>query len=117
MEELLGGALRPFSQVIHPGSFRGHATLVNEGSLRCPRAGSRYPRSEGETMLNPHIFSAYGVRGRVGEDINADVVRPVGRPYATLLRRRGSRRVAVGQDNRLSSDELKAGFVEGVRAA
>ncbi len=68
-------------------------------------------------MLNPHIFRAYDVRGRVGEDINADVFRAVGRAYATLLRRRGGRRVAVGQDNRLSSDELKAGFVEGVRAA
>ena len=68
-------------------------------------------------MFNPHIFRAYDVRGRVGEDINADVFRAVGRAYATLLRRRGGRRVAVGQDNRLSSDELKAGFVEGVRAA
>jgi phosphomannomutase/phosphoglucomutase len=68
-------------------------------------------------MLNPHIFRAYDVRGRVGEDINADVFRRVGRAYATLVRRRGGRRVAVGQDNRLSSAELKAGFVEGVRAA
>lgn len=68
-------------------------------------------------MLNPHIFRAYDVRGRVGEDINADVFRQVGRAYATLVRRRGGRKVAVGQDNRLSSAELKAAFVEGVRAA
>jgi phosphomannomutase / phosphoglucomutase len=68
-------------------------------------------------MLNPHIFRAYDVRGRVGEDINADVFRQVGRAFATLVRRRGGRRVAVGQDNRLSSAELRAGFVEGVRAA
>ena len=68
-------------------------------------------------MLNPHIFRAYDVRGRVGEDINADVFRRVGRAYATLVRRGGGRRVAIGQDNRLSSAELKAGFVEGVRAA
>jgi phosphomannomutase/phosphoglucomutase len=68
-------------------------------------------------MLNPHIFRAYDVRGRVGEDITADVFRAVGRAYATLLRRGGGRRIAVGQDNRLSSAELRAGFVEGVRAA
>ena len=68
-------------------------------------------------MLNPHIFRAYDVRGLVGEDINADVFRQVGRAHATLVRRRGGRRIAVGQDNRLSSAELKAGFVEGVRAA
>jgi phosphomannomutase/phosphoglucomutase len=68
-------------------------------------------------MLNPHIFRAYDVRGRVGIDINPDVFRSVGRAYATLLRRRGGRTIAVGQDNRLSSVELKAGFIEGVRAA
>src|SRR5688572_530006 len=68
-------------------------------------------------MLNPHIFRAYDVRGRVGADINRDVFREVGRAYATLIRRAGGRRIAVGQDNRLSSDDLKAGFVEGVRAA
>ena len=68
-------------------------------------------------MLNPHIFRAYDVRGRIGDDINADAFRQVGQAYATLVRRRGGRRVAVGQDNRLSSDGLKAGFVEGVRAA
>src|SRR5438105_5950016 len=68
-------------------------------------------------MLNPHIFRAYDVRGRVGADINGDVFRRVGRAYATLVRRGGGRRIAVGQDNRLSSTELRAAFVEGVRAA
>ena len=67
-------------------------------------------------MLNPHIFRAYDVRGLVGADINRDVFRQVGQAYGTLVRRGGGRRVAVGQDNRLSSDALKAGFVEGVRA-
>src|SRR6184192_2613726 len=68
-------------------------------------------------MLNPHVFRAYDVRGLVGQDINPDVFRQVGRAYATLIRRRAGRRVAVGQDNRASSEALKAGFVEGVRAA
>src|SRR6266581_9766527 len=68
-------------------------------------------------MLNPHVFRAYDVRGLVGPDINPDVFRQVGRAYATLLRRNGGRRIAVGQDNRLSSNGLKAGFVDGVRAA
>src|SRR5947208_7688810 len=68
-------------------------------------------------MLNPHVFRAYDVRGIVGEDINPDVFRRVGRAYGTLIRRKGGRRIAVGQDNRASSAALKAGFVEGVRAA
>jgi phosphomannomutase/phosphoglucomutase len=68
-------------------------------------------------MLNPHIFRAYDVRGRIGSDINPDVFRQVGQAYATLIRRNGGRTIAVGQDNRESSEGLKAGFIEGVRAA
>jgi phosphomannomutase/phosphoglucomutase len=68
-------------------------------------------------MLNPHIFRAYDVRGRLGSDINPDVFSQVGRAYATLLRRRNGRTMAVGQDNRVSSGDLRAAFVEGVRAA
>jgi phosphomannomutase/phosphoglucomutase len=68
-------------------------------------------------MLNPHIFRAYDVRGRIGSDINPEVFRLIGRAYATLIRRGGGRTVAIGQDNRLSSGALKAGFTEGVQAA
>ncbi len=68
-------------------------------------------------MLNPHIFRAYDVRGRVGDDVNPDVFRLVGTAYGTLIRRRGGRAIAVGQDNRASSDDLKAAFVAGTRAA
>jgi phosphomannomutase/phosphoglucomutase len=68
-------------------------------------------------MLNPHIFRAYDVRGRLGSDINPEVFRQVGRAYATLIRRNGGRTIAVGQDNRESSAALKAAYVEGARAA
>src|SRR3989441_399453 len=68
-------------------------------------------------MLNPHIFRAYDVRGRVGSDINPEVFRLVGRAYGTLIRNNDRRTIAVGQDNRESSTGLKAGFVEGARAA
>jgi phosphomannomutase/phosphoglucomutase len=68
-------------------------------------------------MLNPHIFRAYDVRGLVGADINPAVFEQIGRAYATLIRRRGGRTVAVGQDNRTSSGGLKAGFITGVCAA
>jgi phosphomannomutase/phosphoglucomutase len=68
-------------------------------------------------MLNPHIFRAYDVRGRLGNDINPDVFRQVGRAYATLIRRNGGRTIAIGQDNRESSAGLKTAFSEGARAA
>src|SRR5881397_897143 len=92
---------------------------MNHGNLRLRRriAPSQYRSREDRTMLNPQVFRAYDVRGLVGPDINPDVFRQVGRAYATMVRRRGGRRIAVGQDNRLSSNGLKAGFVDGVRAA
>src|SRR2546428_5966901 len=68
-------------------------------------------------MLNPRIFRAYDVRGRVGTDINPEVFRRVGRAYGTLIRRNRGRTIAVGRDNRESSGALHAGFVEGARAA
>jgi phosphomannomutase/phosphoglucomutase len=68
-------------------------------------------------MLNPHIFRAYDVRGRIGSDINPEVFRVIGRAYGSLVRRGGGRTVAIGQDNRDSSADLKAGFTAGVRAA
>jgi phosphomannomutase/phosphoglucomutase len=68
-------------------------------------------------MLNPHIFRAYDVRGRLGRDVNPAVFRGIGGAYATLVRSGGGRRIAVGQDNRPSSGDLKAGFIDGVRAA
>src|SRR3989440_4372870 len=68
-------------------------------------------------MLNPHIFRAYDVRGRVGTDITPEVFRRVGRAYGTLIRRNGGRTIAVGRDNRESSGGLHTGFVDGARAA
>jgi phosphomannomutase/phosphoglucomutase len=67
--------------------------------------------------LNPHIFRAYDVRGRVDTDITPAVFRRVGQAYGSLVRGRAGARIAVGRDNRLSSTELQAAFVEGARAA
>lgn len=66
--------------------------------------------------MNPHIFRAYDVRGKVGEDLTPEVLRLIGRAYGSLIRRKGGRVIALGQDNRLASTELKAAFAEGVRA-
>src|SRR5688572_29169209 len=66
--------------------------------------------------LNPFIFRAYDVRGKVGIDITPDVFEPVGRAYGTLVRRRGGRTVAVGMDNRTTSPPLKEAFIAGCLA-
>ena len=64
--------------------------------------------------LNPFIFRAYDVRGKVGIDITPEVFEPVGRAFGTLVWRRGGRAVALGRDNRVSSTALKEAFAAGV---
>jgi phosphomannomutase / phosphoglucomutase len=67
--------------------------------------------------LNPFIFRAYDVRGKVGADIRPEVFEPIGRAYGTLVRRRGGHAVTLGMDNRLSSPPLKEAFATGLLAA
>jgi phosphomannomutase/phosphoglucomutase len=64
--------------------------------------------------INPFIFRAYDVRGKVGIDITPEVFEEVGRAFGTLLRRRGGRVVALGMDNRTTSPPLKEAFAVGV---
>src|SRR5262245_39985949 len=67
--------------------------------------------------INPFIFRAYDVRGRVGTDITPEVFGQVGRAYGPLVRQGGGRVLALGMDNRVSSTALKDAFGRGVAAA
>jgi phosphomannomutase/phosphoglucomutase len=64
--------------------------------------------------MNPFIFRAYDVRGKVGIDITPEVFAEAGRAFGTLVRRRGGRAVALGMDNRTTSPPLKEAFGAGV---
>jgi len=64
--------------------------------------------------VNPFIFRAYDVRGKVDIDITPEVFAEVGRAYGTLVRRRGGRHIALGMDNRVTSPPLKEAFGRGV---
>lgn len=67
--------------------------------------------------FDPTILREYDIRGVVGKTLGADDAHAVGRSFATLLRRAGGRRLAVGFDGRLSSPMLEAALVAGVRAS
>jgi phosphomannomutase/phosphoglucomutase len=70
--------------------------------------------------MKPHIFRQYDIRGIVGEDLDAGVSEAVGQSFASMLRARTDKkvlRIAVGNDNRVTSPELVAGLVRGIRAA
>ncbi|MDP1027199.1 phosphomannomutase/phosphoglucomutase [Sphingomonas sp. KR1UV-12] len=64
--------------------------------------------------FHPDILREYDVRGTVGRTLSADDAWALGRSFATLLRRNGGRRVAVGQDGRLSSPMLAEALVRGL---
>lgn len=59
-------------------------------------------------------FKAYDIRGCLGEDLDEDIARRIGRAFALVL---GARKVCVGRDCRTSSEALMAACVEGLLAA
>ena len=48
-------------------------------------------------------FKAYDIRGKLGEELNEDIVYRIGRAYAVFLR---PKTVVVGGDVRLTSNEI-----------
>ncbi|MCG6987636.1 MAG: phosphomannomutase/phosphoglucomutase [Gemmatimonadetes bacterium] len=67
-----------------------------------------------------HIFRQYDIRGIVGDDLDAAVAEAVGRAFGSHVRAGaagGTPEVAVGCDNRLTSPELSAGVIAGLRAS
>lgn len=67
--------------------------------------------------FDPTSLREYDIRGIVGKTLGPDDAHAIGRGFATLLRRAGGHRVAVGRDGRISSPELEAALVEGLIAS
>ncbi|MES2987841.1 MAG: phosphomannomutase/phosphoglucomutase [Pseudomonadota bacterium] len=67
--------------------------------------------------FDPTSLREYDIRGIVGEALGPDDARAIGRGFATLLRRAGGRRVAVGWDGRVSSEMLRDALVAGLTAS
>lgn len=57
-------------------------------------------------------FKAYDIRGRLGDELDCDVAYRIGRAYASYL---NAKKVVVGGDVRLSSEELKQALTQGLR--
>ena len=65
-------------------------------------------------MTEIRCFKAYDVRGRVPEDLDADIAYRIGRAYAQFI---NPARVAVGRDIRLTSPEISAAVIQGLTDA
>lgn len=68
-------------------------------------------------VFHPTMLREYDIRGVVGDTLTAEDARAIGRSFATLIRRAGGRRIAIGYDGRLSSPMLEEALVEGINAA
>ena len=62
----------------------------------------------------PPCFKAYDIRGKVPEELNAELAEQIGRAFASVFK---LKKVVVGCDIRLSSEEILGGLVEGLRAS
>jgi phosphomannomutase/phosphomannomutase/phosphoglucomutase len=62
-------------------------------------------------MARLSCFKAYDVRGKLGEELNEDIARRIGRAFGEYLK---PRRVAVGGDVRSTSAALKRAVAEGL---
>jgi phosphomannomutase len=67
--------------------------------------------------FDPTSLREYDIRGIVGRTLGAEDARAIGRGFATLLRRAGGTRVAVGRDGRKSSPELEMALIDGLTAS
>jgi len=65
-------------------------------------------------MTTLTCFKAYDIRGRLGEELNEDIARRIGRAYGEYLQ---PETVVLGGDVRLTSEALKLALAEGLRDA
>ncbi|PCH94504.1 MAG: phosphomannomutase CpsG [Gammaproteobacteria bacterium] len=56
-------------------------------------------------------FKAYDIRGKLGEELNTDIAYRIGRAFAQHT---GAKKVVVGGDVRLTSEELKLALANGL---
>ena len=62
-------------------------------------------------MSKLSCFKAYDIRGKLGEELNEDIVYRIGRAYAEHLK---PRTVVIGGDIRLSTEPLKQALANGL---
>jgi len=65
-------------------------------------------------QFHPTSLREYDIRGIVGETLGPADARAIGRGFATLVRRAGGTRVAVGFDGRESSPMLEQALIAGL---
>jgi len=63
------------------------------------------------------VLREYDIRGIVGKTLHAADAFAIGRCFGSVVLREGGRAVAVGYDGRVSSPEMEAALVDGLKAS
>src|SRR6516165_4315339 len=67
--------------------------------------------------FDPTTLREYDIRGVVGRTLRKEDAFAIGRTFGSIVARGGGSTVAVGYDGRLSSPELEAALVNGLKAS
>jgi phosphomannomutase/phosphoglucomutase len=92
-----------------PGSLI--AALEDKSSALEVISPNKEPQPKG---LSASIFRAYDIRGIVGETLDADIVKELGRAIGSEAFERGEQRVVVARDGRLSGPSLLEALKKGL---
>lgn len=70
-------------------------------------------------MIPAVIFREYDIRGIAGKDLTPGTAELIGRAFGSMVKARGplAKRVSVGRDVRLSSEEMEAALIRGIVSA
>ena len=63
------------------------------------------------TIKELTCFKAYDIRGKLGEELNTDIAYRIGRAFAQHTK---AKKVVIGGDVRLTSEELKLALANGL---
>lgn len=100
-----------------PQRLQQSAVLLNDMAAELARVPSRWNCVQSTAApINPEAVRSYDLRGVVGRQLDLGDARQLGLAYASWVRARGLRRIAVGRDGRVSSPDLERALVEGLVA-
>ncbi|WP_322619013.1 phosphomannomutase/phosphoglucomutase [Arenimonas daejeonensis] len=96
------------------------AELQSQGALDAPPPAEKPAEVAAPVLratLDRSIFRAYDIRGVVGATLDADTARLIGQAIGTAMHQQDARTIVVGRDGRLSSPQMAAALIDGLRKA
>lgn len=99
--------------LVNPETEQKEVTLTEEASE--PAASTPAPAQLPARDISPDIFRAYDIRGIVDDTLDTDIAYRIGQAVGSEAQAKGNSSVIVGADGRLSSPELCAALVQGLR--